>query len=366
MRALAIGVALVAAGSITVAAPAAAAAAPPVLCGAVLTANATLTHDLHCASGIGVTLDGDVVLDLAGHLLSGPGAASDLNSIGVALTETGTPRVQNGTISGWATGTGPSPENGGFGLVNATFRSLTYSDNGTGVLGSASTFDVTGARFLRNSFAGISGLTTRATVRNSSFASNGRAISLSDGGSLTLGGSVVEHNGVGVSCNEVTCTITQSWLRYNTTAIAAFLATGKIALNDIRKNGIGFRTDFDPDPGFAHELALNLFTGNGSAVVVNDVGTVYVHDNLFVANGVGVTVPSPEFTFTAVLVRNAFTRNGDGVFISSAGATLKQNVATYNRGWGIRAVAAVDLGGNIASGNGRSPQCVGVTCASHR
>jgi Periplasmic copper-binding protein (NosD) len=168
---------------------------------------------------------------------------------------------------------------------------------------------------------------------------------------------------VGVSCNSVGCAISQTSLRNNTTAIAAFLAFGKISLNDIRGNDIGFRTDFNPDPGFAHELAANLFTANKSAVVVNDIGSANVHDNLFVANGVGFTVPSPDFTFTARLVRNVFTRNGDAVFVSSAGATLKQNTAVRNRGWGIHAPGAIDLGGNVAHGNGRNPQCVGVACS---
>jgi hypothetical protein len=309
-----------------------------------------------------------VTLDLGGHRLTGPGAASPYfpGSIGIALTETATPRVQNGTISGWETGTGLSPDNAGFDPANATFGHLTYADNGTGVLGSNSTFDVANTRFVHNSNAGISGLSTFATVRNSTFARNVRGINLSGGGSIKLKRSVLERNDVGVSCSEVECVITRSSLHYNTTAIAAFFATGKITRNDIRGNHIGFRTDFNPDPGFAHELALNLFTRNGSAVVVNAFGTAYLHDNRFVANGVGFSVPSRDFTFTARLVRNVFTRNGNGIYVSSAGAALKQNTALHNRGWGIHAPGRPTSAATSPGATAATPQCLGVTCASHR
>jgi hypothetical protein len=350
-------------------APAAAQAAPVphVTCGAVLTASAHLDHDLRCTGTVGVTLDGDITLDLRGHQLSGPGPASAVfaESVGVALTETGTPRLLHGTIRRWGTGAGPSVDNPGFGQVNATMSGVTFADNSEGLSGSNSTFDVAASRFLRNTNDGIGGLTTFVTARYSTFADNGRGISISGGGAITLTKSTLRGNDVGVSCGETGCAITNNSLHENGTAVAAFFATGAIKGNDFGGNDIGFTTTFDPDPGFAHELSGNTFTGNRSAVVLGDLGTARVHDNVFTKNGVGFTVPSAEPSATALLERNLFTANGNGIFVASAGTSLKQNVAVRNHRWGIYAIGAKDLGGNVAFGNGRNPQCVGVVCRTH-
>ncbi|PZS12554.1 MAG: hypothetical protein DLM57_18715 [Pseudonocardiales bacterium] len=368
MRLLSSGVAAVVAVALVAPATAAhAATGPPVHCGAVITANVSLTQDLHCSSGVGLTLNGNVTLDLNGHWLIGPGKAKAAfaTSIGVALVESRTPRVRNGTITGWGTGTGPSPDNGGFDPTNATFGGMTYLDNGSGLSGFNSTFDVANTQFVHNATDAIGGLSMFVTVRSSTFLRNGRGISVSGGGAITLNGSTLEHNGVAVSCSEVGCTISQSRLRYNSTAIAAFFAGGKITSNDVSGNGIGFRTDYNPDSRYAHELSSNVFTGNTSAVVVNALGSANLHDNIFTGNGVGFTVPSGDFTTTTLLERNVFTRNGDGVHILAAGTSLKNNAAIKNNRFGIYAIGAVDLGGNVAFGNGHNPQCVGVTCSSH-
>jgi hypothetical protein len=176
----------------------------------------------------------------------------------------------------------------------------------------------------------------------------------------------VAHNEIGVSCQEVGCTLTYNALRYNTTAVAAFFARGKISRNDIRANQVGFRTRFDPNPGYAHELSLNLIRDNGSGVVVADFGTAYVHDNLFTGNKAGFQVPATDSAPTALLVRNLFVGNYDGVLVRVAGTSLKGNRAVANTRWGFYAVGGKDLGGNIAYRNGQRQQCAGVVCARHR
>jgi copper-binding protein NosD len=344
----------------------AAQAVAPVRCGAVLTASTSLARNLTCASGVGLTLKGNITLDLRGHRLIGPGksAPAFAASLGIALSESGTPRVQNGTIQGWGIGTGPSDDNGG--LSAAVISHVTYADDGSGLSGVGSTFTVADSRFLRNADKGITGLSTFATVRRSLFMYNGRAINLSDGGAVTLSWSIVAHNEIGVSCQEVGCTLTYNSLRYNTTAVAAFFARGKISRNDIRGNHIGFTTTFDPDPGYAHELSENLIRDNASGVLVSDLGTAYVHDNMFVGNGVGFGVPATGPAPTALLARNLFVRNHDGVLARAAGTSLKGNRAVANLRWGIYAVGAKDLGGNVAYRNGQRQQCAGVVCANHR
>ncbi len=350
-----------------VGAPAVAQAATPVHCGSVLTASTQLTHDLTCSSGVGLTLKGAITLDLGGHRLIGPGkaAASFDASRGIALTETGTPRIQHGTIQGWGTGTGLSDDNSGLHATGATLTSVTYVDNGTGLSGSDSTFAVTNGRFQRNTDNGITGLTTRVTVAKSVFLDNGRAISLSDGGSVALSRSLVARNGVGVSCDEVGCTITLSALLTNTTAISTFSTTATITGNYIDHNQVGVDASFDSTTGYANEVAHNHIRYNTAGVVLSEYGSAYVHDNYFAGNGIGFSVPASASPPTALLVHDVFTHNHDGVLVKSAGTSLKGNRAVSNTRYGIYAVKAKDLGGNISYGNGHSPQCSGVSCASH-
>ena len=59
---------------------------------------------------------------------------------------------------------------------------------------------------------------------------------------------------------------------------------------------------------------------------------------------------------------NSFTHNGSGIFIEDGGISLQNNIAKNNTEWGIYAPHSIELGGNRASGNGNSPQCVGVVC----
>jgi hypothetical protein len=54
----------------------------------------------------------------------------------------------------------------------------------------------------------------------------------------------------------------------------------------------------------------------------------------------------------------------DGIDVQAAGTRLESNKATNNGDWGIDAVPGViDLGGNIATGNGQGAQCRNVACS---
>ena len=87
-------------------------------------------------------------------------------------------------------------------------------------------------------------------------------------------------------------------------------------------------------------------------------------NNTFTRNGVGFTAVNDLEEVTATLTGNTFSRNRDGIYIGPdvLGISLKSNTAIKNTRWGIYAPPATDLGGNKASGNGMSPQCVGVAC----
>jgi parallel beta-helix repeat protein len=76
--------------------------------------------------------------------------------------------------------------------------------------------------------------------------------------------------------------------------------------------------------------------------------------------GILVTGPSSSNT----LSENVASRNGtDGIRVRTAGNMLERNTANRNRRRGIEAVAGtVDGGGHRTTGNGLSPQCMGVSC----
>jgi hypothetical protein len=93
--------------------------ATPVQCGDVITQDATLDHDLlGCDSGL--TVLGDVTLDLNGHVISGTGGGGT----GIAASH-GSPTILNGTVSGFETGVA-------IGLANAYISRVTATGNGVG------------------------------------------------------------------------------------------------------------------------------------------------------------------------------------------------------------------------------------------
>ena len=79
-------------------------------------------------------------------------------------------------------------------------------------------------------------------------------------------------------------------------------------------------------------------------------------------NKTGFTTSEEAESFVAVLKRNRFLRNRDGIYVTDGGVSLGANRAIANKRYGIYAPGAIDLGNNRARRNGHSPQCVGVVC----
>jgi hypothetical protein len=68
---------------------------------------------------------------------------------------------------------------------------------------------------------------------------------------------------------------------------------------------------------------------------------------------------------SAIVGRNVSNGNYVGILNNRAGATLQYNTTNDNQSWGIYAVeGTIDGGGNTATGNGSTPQCVNVQCSS--
>jgi hypothetical protein len=68
---------------------------------------------------------------------------------------------------------------------------------------------------------------------------------------------------------------------------------------------------------------------------------------------------------TAIVGRNVSNGNGWGIISWSAGTTIQYNTTNDNAFEGIYAAeGTIDGGGNTATGNGATPQCVNVQCSS--
>lgn len=278
----------------------------PELCGTTLTAPTTLRADLHCHSGI--TLADGVTLDLAGHTLQGSG-----DRVGVLLQ--GAATVRGGTISGWDVGLwspATSTAEGDRVVVDTTF-----ADNGVGVVAQSGTVRTERVTWRRNT-VGLrcdGTCSTRAGVLTDHVAA---AIDVT--GEVDVRGTTLRSGGTGVLLTSATrpSTLTGSTFFDNTVGIEAEHSALTATRAALRRNG--------------------------TAVVVSD-GPEWVR--------------TPTATPPTVELRSLVAdSNDDGILSTGTDVRIGDTVASRNGGFGIQAPGAVDLGRNVAFGNGRSPQLV--------
>ncbi len=260
--AVALAVTLVGAGS-------ASAAAVKVTCGATLNGDAYLAKDLRCPAGNGIFFETDVRLDLRGHRLIGPGAATEQSTtkgIGITLSPVWSSTIVNGTIEDWPIAVGGNED---FETVpNATVDGVRFVDNGIAVLANQAQLSVTGS-VLRDNTIGISapgGWESGAvvTVTGTTFRGNGTAFVLGDLGRATLTG------------------------------------------NQFRGNGTGFTLAPATTAGYTALLQSNVFRANGDGIRVGLPGTS-LGDNTAVHNtGWGIYAPG-----AVDLGGNTARRNGN-------------------------------------------------------
>ena len=188
-------------------------------------------------------------------------------------------------------------------------------------------------------------------VSGSTFARNGLAAGTSEG-LLTVTDSRLTDNPRGVSCGDG-CTVTRTTLRYGTTALTG----GMQVVDSVIAHYSRGIVSAGPFPlSDVVTVTGTRFVGNGTATAVDGYGVLTVRSSTFRDNVVGFTTLPGSEDVSVLLDGNRFTRNGDGILPTVAGVRLKDNAAVRNLGWGIHAPGAVDLGGNTARGNGRSPQ----------
>jgi Right handed beta helix region len=140
----------------------------------------------------------------------------------------------------------------------------------------------------------------------------------------------------------------------------------------------------------------NIITGYGVGLDLGDFGGVFsriVTNNRIFGAGIGIYVEAYSGALGTISGNQVAGDSGDGILIGPAfgnpqgmisgniavgnggngieaqspggAVTFTDNVAIGNAGYGIVAPAgAVDGGGNRASGNGSTPQCVNLVCSN--
>jgi len=357
MRAARIGwAAALALAAVTVAGPAQAAGGG-LACGSTVASSGYLTHDLRCTSGVGITMLPGATLDLRGHRLLGPGRGR-----GSAITASGlTPQVgvvvRNGTVRGWHNVLDTD------GLdVYATFDRLraVEVDEVAGGLN----MDVTMTRSaVTDSGTALWSMWGGATVSDSTFRRNDGALRGAVGGHWTVDRSTFVGNGTAIAGSEIVLSVRDSVIRSNDRGVnLSFCDGAQVRRTTFVGNRVAYFSGFVLPSAAVDQLIGDTFRWNDVAVDV-ELDT-HLARSTFEHNGTALRAshgPNEIWTPTVSMERNLFRFNGDAVVVNSL-ARIATTTAVRNRGYGIYAPNATDLGGNVAWGNGTQPQCTGVVC----
>lgn len=372
------GLAAVASGGLAAVAPAAAYAghgrdADQSICGAVVTADVTLHHDVSCpGNGPTVTTPG-VTIDLGGHTLSGTDGAGRGISVQNVANETPV-RIVNGTIAGFSTGISADSSlamsrvrvhdtdtglwsASSYGGCALTIEGGTFDHNVTGVQiilcpltatrdqwvgnetglflwNSSSPARVTGSVFRDNGY-GVAGKQVNDVVLSKNrFTGNDSAVYLHQCAHDRVIDNLVDHNGSGV------------WI-HGVVSPDAVVSGNRFLDNETygARMGNGYEDTME-----GTQVSDNLFRGNGAAGLWFDAAPVAdgstITDNLFVGNGYDPHGVDDE--------KGAPLDDGLHAWVpATAGTvTLTGNRAVHNAGHGIEAAIVVDGGGNVEVANG--------------
>ena len=165
-------------------------------------------------------------------------------------------------------------------------------------------------------------------------------------------------------------------------AISGEFLEGTISGNRISGYGAGMRLG---DNIASRLVKNNVVVGSGVGILVDGVigeGDVFTGNWLVRNRGDGLLVETIDALATppSMIEGNIAVGNGgDGIHINpvagppesmSYTVTVARNLAVSNRGYGIEAPASappdltiIDGGGDVAFGNGATPQCLNVACS---
>ncbi|MGC5221012.1 hypothetical protein ACPW96_00280 [Micromonospora sp. DT81.3] len=349
-----------------------------------MTTDVTLTADLVCPSGDGLILGSKVTLDLGGHSLIG-GRSSGIG-VQTSPDSQGGNTIRNGTIEDWETGIflqdstfgsmlphtmsdvdlRSAPIDHFFGNTLLDMTRVTAVDSSVqGQLGG--NFAISHSMFTRSP---VLVFLATATIRESTLVQS--YVSTSAGGEVIIDSSKLDGKGTARlgDISETGITITNSLVKNYAQPISGFWGGVTLTGNKFMNMPNGVLGNISSNIG---SDGTSVITGNAfirSGVALRGNVPMIVEKNIFMFGDVGV-----EFTLSAGLpdtpprtaegsraVGNVSVKNtGTGIQTDLPGLEVGGNIATKNGGYGIYAPGAVDLGGNIAFGNGIG-QCVGVVC----
>ncbi len=331
---------------VALAAPAAAqASGRDVACGATINSDTKLRADLTNCPGDGLVIGKDgITLDLGRRTIDGTGAEG---STGIRLNGRRNVKIKNGTVQEFAVGVGLDAADSNA-LSDLTVRG--NAGRGVNALNGSD----------RNLFSDVDStgnLTGIAITASSGNVVRGSALTDNEfTGALLFGASHTRVEGNRIAGNIA-----------NGIAIVEGSAENAILGNAVQ----GSDTGLIVDSSARNLLSLNKVSGAGDGVLVaGDANTVA--GNLVERSvggcegcsgfGIGILAGAKNIVSLNIAQRNAT----DGINVAAAGTVISLNLAVHNGDLGIEAVQGVrDLGGNRASGNGNSAQCVGVSCRGH-
>jgi hypothetical protein len=354
-------------------------------CGATVTANLVLTSDLICSQdALNVGADG-ITIDLGGHTLLGVTSGANIGVDGgdgqyPLLHPAHSFTLKNGTIAGFATGAsavepGANPGYGthhitvdhvhfvagaGVSIIGFSGNTVTHSTFegrqgdqfptgiGTGYKGGAAT-DTFAFNTFTNLSTGVSlGRAGGAKIDQNSFSIVNTAVSLFHASDVTITGNHIDNGGrlptdssSGIAASDATDNVTITGNTIEGLQVGVRLLGGGFGIFDITVSG-------------------NTIESNGAsgiAVIGDNQDRITIRNNNVDVNGFtpGNATNQP--------LGSVPLDDGISVDVTSGSVVLAGNVAGGNADHGIEATGATDGGGNKATGNHGSPQCVGVICS---
>jgi large repetitive protein len=350
--------------------------AAPLACGDTITADTKLDSDLVDCPNNGIVIGANnVTLDLNGHTVDGDGELVDpcprneFCDVGVVSEKNNRITIKGGQVKEFALGVGV------FDAQHADLRQLTVSKNidlGI-VLADAERSEVrTSSVFANGLHTDEAGLgvffSHHVKIRQNSISRNGDIgliLFKADDIRITKN-TVADHPEAGMLLAGDDNEVAYNRVVRNSEGIGFAGNDNAITRNQVLESGL---FGINRDGGDRNLIAHNKVRGAGrQGILVGVYGSPNGRDNAVIANRVrdvgrdGVRV-GKKVTDT-VLRRNRVRDAGDdGIDVRPASATLTSNRASHNHDLGITAADGVsDGGGNRASGNGDSRQCLNVRC----
>jgi parallel beta-helix repeat protein len=299
-----------------------------VFCGKTIVKDTTLKANLKNCPGDGLVIGaGDITLNLNGHKIDGQSAVA---SAGVR-------------VFGHA---GVTIKGGGGGRI---------SDFATGVSAfSAAGMKLSGVEVSDSSEGGVLlNATSGATIKND-------VISEAQLYGIDLGNSDDNE----VSGNAITGP--DSSATGNVGMTVAGSDDNLISGNIVRGGGDGDWGMLVNSSSAGTKVKANKFRGlsHEGIAVYDGAQDTHVKKNKAIGNSFdGILIESDAGIGTDVIKNVARRNDDDGIELDHANVRVGDNRALNNGDWGIIATQLiVDLGGNMASGNGQAAQCSGVSC----